>query len=132
MSTPIKEVVFRDLPLSFTPHPITKKIVPLENDNAVKNALKNLILTNLYEVPYEPLFGSDVTNQLFENFTSMTSHTLKKNIKTAIANFEPRVELIGIDIDENHDHSQLNVSIFFRVINQTEPVQLDLIIERVR
>lgn len=129
----IKEIVFKDLPLSFIPHPITGNITMNENEMAVKDALKNLILTNLYEKPYMPLFGSDVTGQLFEHFTSITAHQLKKNITIAIENYEPRVELISIDFDDDtYDNNSLNVSIKFRLVNNPSPQTLNLVLERVR
>lgn len=132
MSGSINEIVFRDIPLKFEPHPVTNNLIPTENDTAVKNALKNLILTNFYEVPYEPHFGSNVTKQLFENFSSMTSHILQKNIKDAVINFEPRVQLLEVNVSEDLNLGNLNVNIIFRIINKTEPVELNILIERVR
>ena len=62
------ELQFSDLSITFTPHPVTGKPVVKKNAEAVKNALKNLIYTNRFERPYEPAFGSDIRNRLFENF----------------------------------------------------------------
>ncbi len=63
----ISGIFYKDFDLSFRKHPVTKKLIIKKNDEAVKQALKNLILTNLFERPFRPLFGSDITKTLFEN-----------------------------------------------------------------
>ncbi len=127
------ELLFKDVSISFTPHPITRKLNVLNNDEAVKRALKNLIFTNLYERPYQPLLGSDIIRQLFENFTPFTRHIIEKNIRTVVNNYDPRIDIVDIRLAENtEDLNLLDVSIVFSILNRAEPVTLNVTLSRVR
>ena len=127
------EIVYKYLGLSFTPLPVTKKLNVLKNENAVKRAVRNLILTNTYERFYNPLFGGNITSFLFENFTPADKLEMEKQIEDTIKIYEPRAVLLEVNVDEsNVDRNQLTVSIFFRLVNQTEPTQLSFTVERVR
>jgi|APGre2960657505_1045072.scaffolds.fasta_scaffold47176_2 phage baseplate assembly protein W len=132
MATVSKQITYRDFDLRFIAHPITGKLNMLKNSNSVKQAVKNLILTNFYERPYAPLFGSGVRATLFENYTPHTQDDLEDAITMALNNFEPRVELISIDFGGNPDLNQLSVSIVFRPINTVEAITLNLSLDRVR
>ena len=66
------EVVYKDLGLSFIPHPVTKNVGVLKNENAVKRAVRNLILTNKGEQVFDELYGGNITSLLFENITPVT------------------------------------------------------------
>jgi phage baseplate assembly protein W len=132
MATVSKQVVYKDFDLRFIAHPITGKLNMMKNSNSVKQAVKNLILTNFYERPYSPLFGSGVRATLFENYTPHTQDDLEDAITIALNNFEPRVELISIDFGGNPDLNQLSVSIVFRPINAVEAITLNISLDRVR
>lgn len=132
MASTLQKIVYRDLSLSFTPNPITGNVEELTNDRAVKQALKNLILTNFYETHYNAFFGGNLSAQLFENFTSFTEHIIRKQIIIAVQNHEPRVELILVNVSANDDQHIIDVKIKFRVINSTEASELNLILDRVR
>ena len=82
-----------------------KKLIIKKNDEAIKQALKNLILTNLFERPFRPLFGSDITKTLFENYDPITESNLETFILTAIQNYEPRVIVSDINIFADPDLS---------------------------
>ena len=128
----LKNTVYSDLDISFTSHPITGKLTVLKNAEAVKRALKNLILTKKFERPYEPLYGTNVVYSLFENFDNLTVTYLRNEIKQAIQNFEPRVTLNDIKIQADDDNNLLIIKIYFFVNNQTEPVELTITTERIR
>ena len=131
-SLSLKDVVYSDLDIDFKVHPITGKLKVLKNAEAVKRALKNLILTKKFERPYEPLFGTNVVYSLFENFDNLTVTYLRNEIKQAIQNFEPRVTLNDIKIQADDDNNLLIIKIYFFVNNQTEPVELTITTERIR
>ena len=126
------EVRFSDLSIAFTPHPVTGRPVVKKNAQAVISALKNLILTNQIERPYEPGFGSNIRNRLFENFDPVEAINLEEDIRLAIENFEPRVEINEIKVISSPDTNTVSVNISFFVINQADPEELQLDIERVR
>jgi len=132
MATVTKQQIYKDFDLKFLAHPVTGKLQVKNNSEAVKQAVKLLILTNLYERPYRPTFGSSVRGYLFENFTASTRDNIAYVIKTTLANFEPRIQLLDIIFGGNPDRNELAVSIIFRPINTTETVTLNLNLERIR
>jgi phage baseplate assembly protein W len=131
-NAPINEIVFKDLPLNFLAHPITKKINPLKNEDAIKRAVKNLILTNYYERPYNSFFGGNIIAQLFENFSPITRVSVEKAIKDAIDVYEPRVKFINAYVQANDDKNELIITIVFKIINQVDETELVFTVERIR
>tara|TARA_Y100001938_G_scaffold151140_1_gene246499 strand:+ start:1153 stop:1548 length:396 start_codon:yes stop_codon:yes gene_type:complete len=128
----VREPVYKDIPLSFNAHPVTGNVKALVNREAVKQSVKNIVLTNFYERPYNPILGGDIIKQLFENMDSTTEYQISNNIREALENFEPRAEIDEIEVDAQEDLNELRVSIRFRIVNDTEPVTVDVFLERVR
>jgi phage baseplate assembly protein W len=106
---------YSDLDLNFTIHPIKKDINKHVEEMAVINALKNLILTNHYERPFQPDLGSNVRRLLFENLDVVTAAALEQEIFQTIKNYEPRVELIDVIVSPNYDQNEFNVTIVVSV-----------------
>jgi phage baseplate assembly protein W len=127
-----KQLVYKDINMSFARHPVTGNLSVLHNNEAVKRAVRNLILTNFYERPYNAEFGGNIRAMLFENITPITEQQIYRNIKRAIENFEPRAEINDIRVQSAPDQNGVNVTIVFTVINSLEPVQLDVFVERTR
>lgn len=125
-------VYYKDFDISFRAHPVTGKLLLKKNDESIKQALKNLILTNLYERPFRPRFGSDIVRTLFENYTSSTEENLRSYIKTAVNNYEPRVELLSIEIYAEPDLNTLQIGILFRSKNSTTPSSVTITVDRIR
>ena len=129
----LKEVVFSDVNVSFTPHPVTGKLPVLKNADAVKRAVRNLILTNFGERPYEPLYGGNVRALLFENTDDpLLDSLIQSRIEAAIENFEPRAKVDRVIVDLKPDSNALVIKIRFTVLNERFPVDLEVAIERVR
>ena len=129
----LKEVVFSDVNVSFTPHPVTGKLPVLKNADAVKRAVRNLILTNFGERPYEPLYGGNVRALLFENTDDpLLDSLIQSRIEAAIENFEPRAKVESVVVDVKPDSNALVIKIRFMIINERFPVDLEVAIERVR
>lgn len=127
-----RELVYSDLSLTLTPHPVTGKLPILRNEEAVKNAIKNLLLTNRYERPYEPLYGGNIISLLFENGDEFLEYQIKKQIEIALSNFEPRVVVRNISVLLIEDRNEVQIDVVFSIINQKDPVELTVILERVR
>ena len=123
---------FSDLDLNFTAHPVTKDIVLRYDENAIKNSLKNLILTSNFERPFHSEIGSPIKRMLFEPFTPMYSVVLRRAIIDTVNNFEPRVQLLDVRIQILEDQNSVNISIEFKIINSERPIVLDLLLERTR
>jgi phage baseplate assembly protein W len=126
------EVQYRDFDITFKRNPITGALNILKNNDAVKRSLRSLILTDRFERPFRPFFGSDVRKQLFENFDVLTESTIRDNIRQTIRDHEPRVELIDVITSASPDQHSMNVTIVFRVKNESEEQTLTLLLERIR
>lgn len=118
----------KDLTLSPVNFDVSRKI----DDESIKESLRNIILTNRGERLFQPNLGCDVRSMLFENFTPDMVITAKDMISNAIKAFEPRIELIGVDIITSVDSNALNIVIVFSVINKEEPLTLVVTLDKVR
>jgi phage baseplate assembly protein W len=121
---------FIDLDLNFTFHPVKKDINRLFDERAIINAVKNIVLTNHYEKPFNPDYGSNVRRLLFENLDIVTASALEREIEQAIINFEPRVKLIGVQAIPDFDNNAFSIQMQFYVINRSEPVTINFILRR--
>tara|TARA_R100001079_G_C4330501_1_gene102853 strand:- start:84 stop:488 length:405 start_codon:yes stop_codon:yes gene_type:complete len=123
---------FSDLDLNFNIHPTTKDINKFKNENAVINSVKNLVLTNHYDRPFQPELGSNLKRLLFEPVDNVTAALIEREIETTIVNFEPRVELKSIEASGFPDENGYKVVITFFLINNPSPITVDFFLERVR
>ena len=123
---------FADLDLNFTPHPVTGDVGFKKDENAVKQAVKNLMLTQNFERPFHSEIGSSLRSLLFEPATPMTKEILRKTISDTITNFEPRVELIDVEIRYTLDDTAVDVKIIFKIVNTFTPIDVNLTLERTR
>jgi phage baseplate assembly protein W len=124
--------LFSDLDFNFTAHPVTKDVVRRYDENAVKTALKNLILTSNYERPFHPEIGTPIKSLLFEPATPLLAAAIKQAVVNTINNFEPRVELTDVSVSVDEDSNSVAISIEFKIVNTTRPLTLDLTLERTR
>ena len=123
---------FADLDLNFTPHPVTGDVGFKKDENAVKQAVKNLVLTQNFERPFHSEIGSSLRSLLFEPATPMTKEILRKTISDTITNFEPRVELIDVEIRYKLDDTAVDVRVVFKIVNTFTPIDVNLTLERTR
>jgi len=124
--------IYSDLDFNFTAHPVTGDLVRRYDEDAVKTALKNLILTRNFERPFHSEIGSPIRALLFEPATPMLGVMLKQAIIDVINNFEPRVNLIDVYTNVNDDSNSIEVTIQFKLANTERPLTLDLTLERTR
>lgn len=134
MATATTDIVrdFKDLDLNFTIHPVKKDINKNTGPMAVVNSIKNLILTNYYEKPFQPEFGSSVRGLLFENLDSITATTIKGEIERTIQNYEPRATVENINVTADYDKNGFKVYLEFSIVNQTTPITINFFLERIR
>lgn len=124
--------IFKDLDLMFTAHPVTGDVARKYDENAIKQSVKNLILTQNFERPFHSEIGSQVRALLFENATPMTKALLKKTITDVINNFEPRVQLIDVGVQFLEDRNSVGIEIQFKIRNTFTPLSVNLVLERTR
>ena len=99
---------------------------------AVAQSIKNLILTDKMERPFQPTIGCDIRKSLFENFTPQTITVAKQRIAETIGQYEPRAEIINIEASPDEDNNALNMTIVFSLINSDVEQTLGLVLERIR
>ena len=123
---------YKDLDLNFGRNPVTNDLSKVEDVDAVKRSVRNLVQTNFYERPFHPELGCGVRDLLFENYTPITGIFLKRKIEEVITNFEPRVMLNQITLDDDPDRNRLRVSIYFYIQGVEDPVVVETFLERLR
>ena len=124
---------YRDLDLFFGRKPISKDINIITDIENIKRAVKNLVLTNIYEKPFHPEIASGVRDMLFENMTPLTSIVLTKKVEDVIENFEPRVRLMSVSARPNLDRNEYEMTIEFFIKNfPTTLITVDVFLERLR
>jgi hypothetical protein len=123
---------YKDLDLNFLVHPVRKDINKLTNQMAIINSIKNIILTSHYEKPFNPDFGSNVRKLLFENLDVITASALEREIEQTISNFEPRVRVTSVRAKPDFNNNGFSIQMEFYIINQTSPVSISFLLERLR
>ena len=117
---------FKDLSMSFKFNPLSGDLIDLKNENAIARAVRNIVLTSPGEKLFNPEFGSSVSEILFENVDDITAISIQDEISSSLKNYEPRVELINVDVDPNFDQNQFDVRITYRIVGvDIPPSQLD-------
>jgi phage baseplate assembly protein W len=124
--------IFRDFDLAFAAHPNTKDISIKRNQDAVKQSLKNLILTEFYERPFHSEIGSPVRSLLFELATPLTANSMQRAIIDVITNFEPRVQLLDVSVSLRDETNECDISISYNIIGFQTVEELNFILERTR
>jgi len=123
---------YSDLNLNFNKNPATKDVAKLKDVEAVKRAVRNLILTNRFERPFHPEIGSDIRSLLFENMTPVVEVLLKDRIKETIDVYEPRADVTDIIVSGDTDRNEYRVQIEFRVLNIPDPIIVTEFLQRLR
>ena len=114
---------FKDINLSFKPHPVTKDITSLRNENAIKRSVRNLVQTIPTERFFNSILGSQVRDSLFGFVDFGTANEIQEQIKTSVENFEPRVDNVRVEVDPQPDLNQFEVTIIYDIVGQEFPTQ---------
>ena len=124
--------IYSDLDLTFKRVPGTNDVAMRYNENAVISSVRNLLLTNFYERPFQPDIGSNLDALLFQSATNLTAHMLESEIKNVINNYEPRVTIDVLEVTLSADNNSFSVYFSFFVGNNTVPTTVNLILQRSR
>ena len=114
---------FKDISLSFEPHPITKDLPVLKNANAIRRSVRNLVQTIPGERFFNPILGSSVYDSLFDLMDFGTSNLIEQEIVTTLRNFEPRVNNVRVRVSARADQNNFDVTIFFDIVGAALPPQ---------
>ena len=114
---------FKDISLSFEPHPVTKDLPILKNERAITRSIRNLVETIPTERFFNSLLGSDVRSSLFDFVDYGTASNIQNQIKITIDNYEPRVDNVKVEVDPQPDNNSFEVTVIFDIIGQQTPTQ---------
>jgi phage baseplate assembly protein W len=128
----LETFLFGDLDLNITPHPITNDIIVKVNENAIKRAIRNLLLLKKFEKPFHPEISSGIQDLLFENPSPVVYSVLKRNIEETIKNYEPRVTGLTITFDTTPNENALNITVKFSILNKSQTFETNILLERTR
>jgi phage baseplate assembly protein W len=124
---------FKDMSLSLHVNPLTYDLIDLKNETAIARSLRNLVFTLPGERFFNQNLGSKVSQSLFENIDDVSASILQDEIKNTIENYEPRVELIGVDVNPNYDDYEFNVTIRYYIVGiDALPQQLTFALQSTR
>ena len=118
-----KSRAFKDISLSFSPHPVTKDLPVLINERAITRSVRNLVETIPTERFFNSLLGTDIRDSLFEGFTPLTATVIEDQIRTTIYNNEPRVGNVNVVIQGLPDSNQFEIQVIFEIVGLDLPIQ---------
>tara|TARA_B100000941_G_scaffold25880_1_gene15469 strand:+ start:33 stop:434 length:402 start_codon:yes stop_codon:yes gene_type:complete len=114
---------FKDISLSFTPHPVTKDLTILKNENSIKKSVRNLVQTIPTERFFNSAIGSEVRDSLFEFVDFGTASVIQNQIQIVLENFEPRIDDVTVEVQPKPDTYEFEVTVFFTIVGQDIPTQ---------
>ena len=118
-----KSRAFKDISLSFDPHPVTKDLPVLTNERAIVRSVRNLVETIPTERFFDSNMGTNIRGMLFENFTGSDVMIIEDMVRNTVRNYEPRVGDIGVEVDASLDDNTISVRVLFDIIGQEAPTQ---------
>ena len=123
MASTRKSRSFKDISLSFVPHPVTRDLPVLSNERTIARAVRNLVETVPEERFFNPDLGSDVRSSLFGFCDFGTASVIQRQIIVTIENFEPRIDNLDVEVNPRPDQNEFEVTVFFDIIGQQFPTQ---------
>ena len=133
MASPRKSKAFKDISLSFDPHPVTKDLPVIANERAIVRSVSNLVETIPTERFFDSNLGTNIRELLFENMTASSVMIIEDMVRNTVRNYEPRVGDIGVEVDAIPDSNTLNVKVLFEIVGLEAPLQsFDFILEPTR
>ena len=121
---------FKDFAVNFARNPFTDDLSIVNNDNSIKQAVKNIILTSPGEKPFQPLVGSSVNRLLFEPLDAFTADAVAEEIRTTINQYEPRVKLTKVNVTPIFEGNKLNVSLEYKIVGLPIVETIEFVLQR--
>ena len=118
-----KSRAFKDISLSFDPHPVTKDLPILANERAIVRSVRNLVETIPTESFFDSNLGTNIRDMLFENFSASSVMIIEDMVRNTVRNYEPRVGEIGIEVDASPDTNSVSVRVLFDIVGLEAPTQ---------
>jgi phage baseplate assembly protein W len=128
----LNKKIYADFDISFYRNPFTSTISTKIDAEAIKQSIRNIILTNKGERPFEPNFGSNLRRYLFENFSLITKDQIETEIRTAINTFEPRVIIADLEVKDFPERNAINIHLVVLIKQIKERAAIDFLVKRLR
>ena len=126
------KTIYADLPFSFRVHPNTYDVRPIKDLNAIKQSVKNLVLSNFTDRPFQPHLGSNVTGLLFELADMGTAVAMREEIKRVLKEHEPRVTNVTVQISDNSDANAYQIKVGYLAVIANTYDETTLYLERIK
>ena len=126
-----RAVDYLDIDLTFAKRP-SGDVYKKKDAAAVKQSIKNLLLTDFYEKPFQPFYGANLRAMLFELADDDTEDEVEENIRNAINKYEPRAEILTITVNVLPRQNDMRVSVYFKIISTQETVTFTTNLSRLR
>ena len=124
---------FKDISMSFQSNPLNNDLIGLKNENAIARSVKNIVFTVPGEKFFNESFGSEISEVLFENLNDLSASAIEDQITLSIENYEPRVELISVEVIPNYDYNQMDAIINYEIIGiDIPPQELQFVLQPTR
>jgi phage baseplate assembly protein W len=124
--------IYTDFKKDLSVSPLSEDLALFKNEDSVKEAIKNLVLTDRGERLMQPNLGGNIRAMLFENMTPASLKLIEEQVKTVIEIYEPRAEVLDVIVNGSLDDNTVKVTVKFFITNQEQPVELDVFLERTR
>jgi len=132
--TPItkRQTIYSDLRKDIDINPISLDLALYKDEEAVKESIKNLLLTDKGERLMQPLLGGNIRALLFENNTPAIVKLIQEQVKTTILEYEPRAKLLDVIVNSFYDENRIEITVYFYIISVEQPIELTVFLERIR
>ena len=121
---------YKDLAVSFTANPSTGDFGVVKNENAIKQAVRNLLLTDLGERPFQPEVGSRIKGLLFEPWDVFSADSIKSEIRNCLGRLEPRIEVTRISLTDESDTNAIAVELDYTIVGETIVQTIEFLLEK--
>lgn len=128
-----KTLTFKDLNITFKPHPITGDLIVSKDEAAIKQAVINLLLTNRGERVFNANLGSSISSLLFEPLDYGTAGMVSAEIENTMKAYEPRIRVLAVNTLPDFDQNGFDVELIFEIIGREDiPLNVAFFLERTR
>ena len=114
---------FKDISMSFQSNPLTNDLIALKNESAIARSVRNIVFTLPGEKFFNENFGSRISQSLFENVDEISASTIEDEIRNSIRNYEPRVQLVSVNVYPDYDNNSFDAVIVYNIIGADVPAQ---------
>ena len=114
---------FKDISMTFQSNPLNSDLIALKNESAISRSIRNIVFTVPGEKFFNENFGSRISESLFENVDEISASTIEDEIRNSIRNYEPRVELVSVNVYPDYDNNSFDVVIVYDIIGADVPAQ---------